>query len=245
MVGHLEVPAFEKEPGLPSSLSRKVVYDLLMRELKFRGLVFTDALAMKGVSNNGSLCLKALKAGHDLLLVPRRIKEEVAAVLAAVKRGELSEQAIEEKCRKVLTYKYALGLNKKPMVRLSGLDMRINTPYTRDLIRRLNAAAITVLSNPTEVLPLDPDIKDVAVLNVGTAAEIQPFIKQLSEYTHPVEFRLEKDLSGAGRKALRDKLSKYKRILVCVTEQRLAALSVFLCGVYTGYSGSICLFHSR
>jgi hypothetical protein len=109
------------------------------------------------------------------------------------------------------------------MVRLSGLDMRINTPYTRDLIRRLNAAAITVLSNPTEVLPLDPDIKDVAVLNVGTAAEIQPFIKQLSEYTHPVEFRLEKDLSGAGRKALRDKLSKYKRILVCVTEQRLAA----------------------
>lgn len=213
MVGHLEVPAFEKEPGLPSSLSRKVVYDLLMRELKFRGLVFTDALAMKGVSNNGTLCLKALKAGHDLLLVPRRIKEEVDAVLAAVKRGELSEQAIEEKCRKVLTYKYALGLNKKPMVRLSGLDMRINTPYTRDLIRRLNAAAITVLSNPTEVLPLDPDIKDVAVLNVGTAAEIQPFIKQLSEYTHPVEFRLEKDLSGAGRKALRDKLSKYKRIL--------------------------------
>lgn len=227
MVGHLEVPAFEKEPGLPSSLSRKVVYDLLMRELKFRGLVFTDALAMKGVSNNGSLCLKALKAGHDLLLVPRRIKEEVAAVLAAVKRGELSEQAIEEKCRKVLTYKYALGLNKKPMVRLSGLDMRINTPYTRDLIRRLNAAAITVLSNPTEVLPLDPDIKDVAVLNVGTAAEIQPFIKQLSEYTHPVEFRLEKDLSGAGRKALRDKLSKYKRILVCVTEQRLAAYQSF------------------
>lgn len=227
MVGHLEVPAFEKEPGLPSSLSRKVVYDLLMRELKFRGLVFTDALAMKGVSNNGSLCLKALKAGHDLLLVPRRIKEEVAAVLAAVKRGELSEQAIEEKCRKVLTYKYALGLNKKPMVRLSGLDMRINTPYTRDLIRRLKVAAITVLSNPTEVLPLDPDIKDVAVLNVGTAAEIQPFIKQLSEYTHPVEFRLEKDLSGAGRKALRDKLSKYKRILVCVTEQRLAAYQSF------------------
>lgn len=113
------------------------------------------------------------------------------------------------------------------MVRLSGLDMRINTPYTRDLIRRLNAAAITVLSNPTEVLPLDPDIKDVAVLNVGTAAEIQPFIKQLSEYTHPVEFRLEKDLSGAGRKALRDKLSKYKRILVCVTEQRLAAYQSF------------------
>lgn len=227
MVGHLEVPAFEAQSGLPSSLSRNVVYDLLTRELKFRGLIFTDALAMKGVSNNGSLCLKALKAGNDLLLVPRRIKEEVDAVLAAVKRGELTEQAVEEKCRKVLTYKYALGLNKKPMIRLSGLGTRINTPYTRDLIRRLNMAAITVLGNATEVLPLDPSIKDVAVLNVGAAAEIRPFIKQLSGYTRPVEFQLGKDLPAAGRKALRDKLSKYKRILVCVTEHRLAAYQSF------------------
>lgn len=227
MVGHLEVPAFEAQSGLPSSLSRNVVYDLLTRELKFRGLIFTDALAMKGVSNNGSLCLKALKAGNDLLLVPRRIKEEVDAVLAAVKRGELTEQAVEEKCRKVLTYKYALGLNKKPMIRLSGLGTRINTPYTRDLIRRLNMAAITVLGNATEVLPLDPSIKDVAVLNVGAAAEIRPFIKQLSGYARPVEFQLGKDLPAAGRKALRDKLSKYKRILVCVTEHRLAAYQSF------------------
>ena len=227
MVGHLEVPAFEAQSGLPSSLSRNVVYDLLTRELKFRGLIFTDALAMKGVSNNGSLCLKALKAGNDLLLVPRRIKEEVDAVLAAVKRGELTEQAVEEKCRKVLTYKYALGLNKKPMIRLSGLGTRINTPYTRDLIRRLNMAAITVLGNATEVLPLDPSIKDVAVLNVGAAVEIRPFIKQLSGYTRPVEFQLGKDLPATGRKALRDKLSKYKRILVCVTEHRLAAYQSF------------------
>lgn len=227
MVGHLEVPAFEAQRGLPSSLSRNVVYDLLTRELQFRGLVFTDALAMKGVSKHESLCLKALQAGHDLLLVPRRIKEEVDAILAAVKRGELTEQAVEEKCRKVLTYKYALGLNKKPLIRLSGLGTRINTPYTRDLIRRLNLAAVTVLGNAAKVLPLDPAIKDVAVLNVGEAAEMRPFIKQLSEYTHPVEFQLGKDLPAAGRKALRDKLSGYKRILVCVTEHRLAAYQSF------------------
>lgn len=227
MVGHLEVPAFETQSGLPSSLSRSVVHDLLTRELQFQGLIFTDALAMKGVSNNGTLCLKALKAGHDLLLVPRRIKEEVEAVVAAVKHGELPEQTIEEKCRKVLTYKYALGLSKKPFIRLSGLDTRINTPRTQDLIRRLKAAAITVLDNAAEVLPLDPAIKDVAVLNVSEDARIQPFVKQLSEYTHPVEFRLGKELSGAERKALNGKLSKYKRILVCVTEQRLAAYRTF------------------
>lgn len=144
-----------------------------------------------------------------------------------------------------MTYKYALGLNKKPLIRLSGLGTRINTPYTRDLVRRLNLAAVTVLGNAAKVLPLDPAIKDVAVLNVGEAAEIRPFIKQLSEYTHPVEFQLGKDLPAAGRKALRDKLSGYKRILVCVTEHRLAAYQFFLCGVCSGRSGGVCVLYSR
>ena len=95
MVGHLEVPTIEPQKGLPSSLSRKVVSGLLVNDLGFQGLVFTDALAMKGVSGNESICLQALKAGNDLLLVPRRIKEEVEAVLAAVKKGELTEKEIE------------------------------------------------------------------------------------------------------------------------------------------------------
>lgn len=227
MVGHLEVPVFEEHGGLPSSLSRNVVYDLLVRELKFKGLIFTDALAMKGVATNSSVCLQALKAGNDLLLVPRRIKEEVEAVMDAVKRGELSEEEVNEKCRKVLTYKYALGLAKKPTIRLSGLGTRINTPETRNLIRRLNLAAITVLGNESKVLPLDPAIKEVAVLNVGDSKEIQPFLKALSQYTRPVEFQLAANLSEPQCEQLRDTLAHYKRILVCVTEQRLASYQAF------------------
>lgn len=227
MVGHLEVPVFEEKSGLPSSLSRNVVFDLLTRELKFKGLIFTDALAMKGVSNTTSVCLQALKAGNDLLLVPRRIKEEIEAVLHAVKRKELTEKQIEEKCRKVLTYKYALGLKKKPFIRLSGLGARINTPQSRELIRRLKLSAITVLGNATKVLPLDPSLKEVAVLNVGNAKETRSFIKQLSGYAQPVEFQLGKDLSAMEHKALKEQLSKYKRILVCVTENKLAPYQSF------------------
>lgn len=203
--------------------------------MQFKGLVFTDALAMKGVSaNNTSICLQALQAGHDLLLVPRRIKEEVEAILDAVKSGELTEAEIETKCRKVLTYKYALGLSKKPFVRLSGLGNRINTAHTRDLIRRLNEEAITVLRNKNNVLPLDADTREVAVLNVGDAKEVQPFLKELSGYINsagtkgsPTVFQLKKDLQPAARKLLRDSLSQYKRILVCVTEHRLAPYQPF------------------
>lgn len=233
MVGHLEVPALEPKRGLPSSLSRRVVHDLLQEEMQFRGLVFTDALAMKGVSaSNTSICLQALQAGHDQLLVPRRMKEEMDAVLAAVKAGTLSEADINARCRKVLTYKYALGLSKKPHIQLSGLDTRINTEHTRQLIRRLNQAAVTVLKNENNVLPLDADTREVAVLNVGTAKEIAPFVEEITAYmsttgAEPAVFQLRKEMPVAARKQLRDSLSKYQRILVCVTENRLAGYQAF------------------
>ncbi len=153
MVGHLQVPVIEPVGGLPSSLSRNVVYDLLTDELAFKGLVFTDALAMKGVSGNGHVSLQALKAGNDMVLAPRNLKEEIPAVLEAVEKGELAREDIENKCRKVLTYKYVLGLKKKTFIQLSGLEQRINRPQTRDLIRRLNQAAITVLNNKNHILP--------------------------------------------------------------------------------------------
>lgn len=227
MVGHLEVPVFEVRNGLPSSLSRNVVYDLLTRELKFQGLVFTDALAMKGVGESATLCLQALKAGNDLLLVPRRIKEEVAAVHAAVKHGELSREEIDAKCRKVLTYKYALGLNKKPHIRLSGLTNRIDRPHTRDLIRRLNLASITVLGNDSELLPLDPVVRKVAVLNVGEPNGLKPFLKELSVYTQPKEFCLTQDMTEENRIQLMDSLANYKRVVVGISGRKLASYKSF------------------
>ena len=81
-----------------------MVYDLLTDVLAFRGLIFTDALAMKGVSGNGSVSLQALKAGNDMVLAPRNLKAEISAVLEAIEKGELSREDIESKCRKVLTY---------------------------------------------------------------------------------------------------------------------------------------------
>lgn len=87
---------------------------------------------MKGVAGNGNVSLQALKAGNDMVLSPRNLKEEIPAVLEAIEKGELTREDIESKCRKVLTYKYVLGLKKKSYVQLSGLEQRINSPQTRD-----------------------------------------------------------------------------------------------------------------
>lgn len=228
MVGHLQVPALEPAGGLPSSLSRNVVHHLLTEDLSFKGLIFTDALAMKGVAGNANVCLQALKAGNDIVLAPRRLKEEIEAVLEAVRKGELPEEDVAYKCKKVLTYKYLLGLKRKPFVKLSGLGSRINTPQTRDLIGRLNQAAITVLSNKEGTLPFHPGLKEVALLNVGAPDGIDVFAKEMGKHASAMaRFQLNGELPEAEQAKLRDSLSKYKRIVVCVTEQRLAPYQSF------------------
>lgn len=228
MVGHLQVPVIEPIGGLPSSLSRNVVYNLLTDQLAFKGLIFTDALAMKGVSGNSSVCLQALKAGNDMVLAPRNLKAEVQAVMDAIEKGELSREDIDSKCRKVLTYKYALGLRKKPYIQLSGLGARINNPQTRDLIRRLNLAAVTVVNNKNGVLPLHAE-KDqsMALLEVGSPEETNMLAEQLSQYTSVARFRLRPGLTEAEGQQLRDSLATYKRTIVAVSEQRLAAYQPF------------------
>ena len=228
MVGHLQVPVIEPVGGLPSSLSRNVVYDLLTDELAFKGLVFTDALAMKGVSGNGHVSLQALKAGNDMVLAPRNLKEEIPAVLEAVEKGELAREDIENKCRKVLTYKYVLGLKKKTFVQLSGLEQRINRPQTRDLIRRLNQAAITVLNNKNHILPLHADkAQTLALLEIGKPGETEVLAKQMSRYTSLARFRLRPNQTEAENRRLRDSLATYKRIVIAVSEQRLAPYHSF------------------
>ena len=228
MVGHLQVPVIEPIGGLPASLSRNVVYDLLTDELAFKGLIFTDALAMKGVSGNGYVSLQALKAGNDMVLAPRNLKEEIPAVLAAVEKGELTKEDIENKCRKVLTYKYVLGLKKKPHIQLSGLEQRINSPQTRDLIRRLNLAAITVLNNKNHILPLHVDKEQtIALLEVGKPGETEILAKQMSRYTSLARFRLRPNQTEEENQRLRDSLATYKRIVVAVSEQRLAPYHSF------------------
>lgn len=228
MVGHLQVPVIEPIGGLPSSLSRNVVYDLLTDELAFKGLIFTDALAMKGVAGNGNVSLQALKAGNDMVLSPRNLKEEIPAVLEAIEKGELTREDIESKCRKVLTYKYVLGLKKKSYVQLSGLEQRINSPQTRDLVRRLNLAAVTVLNNKNHILPLHTDKEQkIALLEVGDPGETNALAKQLSRYTSLARFSLRANQTEEENQRLRDSLSTYKRIIVAVSEQRLAPYHPF------------------
>lgn len=220
MVGHLEVP---KLSAKPASLSTDII-GLLKNELGFKGLVFTDALEMKGISNNLDVCARALMAGNDMLLAPRNLKRELDGVLNAVKKGTLTEEVITEKCRKVLTFKYALGLHQKQFIQMSGLEQRLNRSEAKALKERMQKASVTVASNATGILPLEMNLKGTVVVNIGKASEGQVFYKRLNRYISADRIQANAD----SLVTLRKKLANYERVIVLLHTEKYNAYKSLL-----------------
>lgn len=220
MVGHLEVP---KLSAKPASLSKEII-GLLKEELGFKGLVFTDALEMKGVSHNLDVCARALMAGNDMLLAPRNLKRELDGVLNAIKKGLLTEEQINEKCRKVLTFKYALGLYKKQFIQLSGLEQRLNRPETKALKERMQKASVTVASNAAGILPLEMNLKGTVVVNIGKPSEGMAFYKRFNRYVSADRLLANAD----SLVTLRKRLEKYERIIVVLHTEKYDAYKSLL-----------------
>ena len=220
MVGHLEVPALSRKPA---SLSAEVI-GILKDELGFKGMVFTDALEMKGVSNNTDVCAQALIAGNDMLLAPRNLKRELDGVLKAVREGRLTEEQITEKCRKVLTFKYLLGLNKKQFVQMSGLERRLKSPNAQELMDRLEKASVTVVSNDGGILPLDMTLQKTVILNIGKPAEGEAFWKQMQRFMKIDRIQAHPDSMASIKK----RLAGYERVIVAIHTEKYAAYQPML-----------------
>ncbi len=212
MVGHLYVPALDTEKG-PSSLSKKITTDLLKDELGFTGLVFTDGLAMKGVSEESNHCVKALLAGNDILLGPISPVSQFEAVKKAVKDGVISEALLEEKCRKVLSYKYILGLNQYKPINTDNLLTQLNTAYGTWLCRKLNEKAITLLKNSEEIVPLKKlDTRKIAAISVGSSTD-NAFHSTLRRYGDITCFNV---ADGAGLLNLKKQLEPFNTLIISV-----------------------------
>lgn len=172
MVGHLKVPALDAS-GTPASLSAKVSTGLLKKEMGFGGLVFTDALAMKGAVANegGNNCVAALKAGADVLLGSGSPYNDIEAVVAAVKSGAVSEKRVEESCRKILAAKYQLGLADGAVTPRKNVKAVVNGPASKSVNERLAAGSITAVRTDGVTLPIGNLGKvDIAVVSIGADA---------------------------------------------------------------------------
>ena len=170
MVGHLSVPALDKT-GTPASLSKVITTDLLRDKMGFEGLIFTDALAMKGANSSINNCVAALMAGADVLLGSSSPSKDLDAVMAALKSGKITSKMIETRCKKMLAYKYALGLTVEKPINISGLESRINSSTAEAVNRKLSAALMTVVRNDSKLLPIRGLAeRSIAVVNLGASS---------------------------------------------------------------------------
>ncbi len=186
MVAHLNVPSLESRAGYPSSLSEHIVTDILKERLKFKGLVFTDALTMKGASNfsdTGAIDLAAFKAGNDVMLMSEDAPIGIAKFIEAYTNNEISESRLAHSVKKILMAKYKVGLHKYAPVGLYNLDADLNRRKDTLLTETLFENAITVVQNKTDLLPIkDLETKKIAYVALGDA-DGSSFYNSLRLYT--------------------------------------------------------------
>lgn len=109
MAGHISVPEVTGD-NTPASLSKEWMTDTLRGEMQYEGVIITDALNMGAITEyytSEEACVKALKAGADMLLMPQDFTEAYEGVLAAVKDGTISEERINDSLARVYRIKYA------------------------------------------------------------------------------------------------------------------------------------------
>lgn len=190
MVGHLRVNALDST-GTPASLSHRITTDWLQDSLGMNDLlVFTDALAMKGATNaKENNCVSALRAGADVLLGSAEPSADIQAVVDAVKAGKLKQADIDSSCMKILEYKYRLGLDKKPHVRLDSLQQRLASAEAAAIIREMAERSVTVPRNGKNVLPLSGG--NVAVVNIGAPA-VNEFTNICSRFARVTAYSAER-----------------------------------------------------
>lgn len=192
MVAHLNVPSLEPRDGYPSSISHNIVTNILKNRLGFEGLIFTDALGMKGASNfssPGDVDLAAFLAGNDVLLMSEDVGKAAEKIKEALNQKTISEERLAYSVKKILMAKYKVGLNHFKPVELEHLNEDLNRLEDDLLSEELFENAITVVKNKADLLPLRQlETKSVAYVPMGDESG-SDFLKELQKYTKVHEIK--------------------------------------------------------
>ena len=185
MTAHLSIPALDSTKNLASTLSPKIVSDLLREELGFQGLIFTDAMDMVGAVKyfpNGEAIVKAILAGNDVIETFEDVPTAFKAVKKAYTEGVLTETEINKRVRKILMAKSWVGLDKYKPIKIEGLVKDLNTIEADLLNRQMAEATLTLVKNQNDLIPIKDLTQKIAVVSID-ANEMTTFQKMAANYT--------------------------------------------------------------
>jgi beta-glucosidase-like glycosyl hydrolase/CubicO group peptidase (beta-lactamase class C family) len=216
MVAHLFVPAYDTSRNTASTLSPKIVTGLLKREMKFEGLIFTDALNMQGVAKfykPGEVDVKAFVAGNDVLLFSGDVPKAIQEIKNAIQRGEITQDEVDLRCKKILEAKQWCGLSRFVPVDTTNLSADLHSYRAEYLNTLLAENSVTLLQNKKNIIPLQNlDTLKIACVMIGARQE-NKFKEMLSMYAPVKYFSLPQNSRRAERDTLSKKLSDYDLII--------------------------------
>lgn len=211
MVAHLEVPALELKKRLPSSLSEQIISGILKEEMNFKGLVFTDALNMKGVANygkNGDVEVKAFLAGNDMLLMPTEVSKAKEKLTKAYEKGKITEERLAESVKKILMAKYKVRLHKYKPIKIQNLFNDLNSLEDDLVYEKAIENAITVVKNDFYLMGIKRlENKKIAYVKFGDANS-STFIKELNKYAKVTQ------VNGKDISTLKGKLKDFNLVII-------------------------------
>lgn len=184
MTAHLKVPSLENDTQKPASCSQEIITNILKNQLRFEGLIFTDALNMQGAKNYlppGELELQAFLAGNDILLFPENVVKATEVLLKAFDANKFDVARLDYSVRKILNAKYKAGLNKNQRIDLQNINNDLNHLQDDLLHRALVEQSITLVQNNDNIYPITDFNKKIAYVALGNESGL-PFYEMLNNY---------------------------------------------------------------
>jgi beta-N-acetylhexosaminidase len=184
MIAHLSVPELDNTVNTPSTLSPKIVTDLLKNEMGFKGLVFTDALNMKGLTKyfpEGEADLKAFLAGNDVLLFSQNVPLAISKIQWAVKTGKVTNEVLEAHVKKILSAKYEVGLYHFQKIKEEKITEELNTSVN-SIREKVSRSSVTLMKDQNKIIEkLKSPKTKVTYININGAKADNQLATQLQK----------------------------------------------------------------
>jgi beta-N-acetylhexosaminidase len=218
MSAHIALPQIVPE-NMPATLSPKMLTEMLRDDIGFKGVIFTDAMNMRGVAARypeGEAAVRAFKAGADVILYPPSVEKAFNAIKAAAQSGDIQSARLDASVRRILAAKQNLGLDKNRLTDVDKLAARLGNQENTQKAQEIIQNAITLVRDNRKVLPLKltPEKKVLFVSIVDSGESVQQFTPgrvflsalsrrhrninnvTISARTSPAEFELLKKLAA-------------------------------------------------
>ncbi|WP_448105096.1 glycoside hydrolase family 3 protein [Pedobacter panaciterrae] len=223
MIAHMNIPALDNTPNMPSTLSKPIVTGILKQELGFKGLIISDAMGMKGVVKyfkDGEADVMGVIAGNDILELSENSDRAIKLVRKALRQDRISMDRINESVKKILTAKYWAGLNARDSINERNVVADVNRPESKVLLQKLADASMTLLRGKANISQLSKDRRTV-IISLGTPG-VTDFQRDLGAYyKNSVFYTLDRNANATAIAKVLRYINVFDQVIIGIHDTRI------------------------